>query len=111
MAFSSAGVSCRRAQTAVPARIREVRTMADEVPSLSSEPSGEHQFFRRLEELYGGPLPTVAELRGALEELYGGPLPEPQTSPTPPWISLSVKSEYQKLCEELGGPVEGLASI
>ena len=83
--------------------------MGDEEPSLSSEQSDEHKFFRRLEELYGNPLPTVAELRRALEKLYGGSLPEPQTPPTPRWISLSVKSEYQKLCEELGGPVEGVA--
>jgi hypothetical protein len=49
--------------------------------------------------------------RRRVEEIYGGPLPEPQEPPPPPsWISLSSgRSEYQKLCDELGGPVEGIA--
>ena len=47
--------------------------------------------------------------RPSLEEIYGGPLPEPQEPLPPSSISLSaIKSEYQNLCDELRGPVEGI---
>jgi hypothetical protein len=52
--------------------------------------------------------------RRKLEKLYGGPLPEPQEPPPPSRISLSsVKSEYQKFCDSNGGPIEidGFAEV
>lgn len=75
--------------------LREVRAMGDEKPSLPSEPTSEQvagDAFRR-----------------RVEEIYGGPLSEPQEPPPPSLISLSsIKSEYRRLWDELGGPVEGI---
>jgi hypothetical protein len=52
--------------------------------------------------------------RRRLEDIYGGPLPEPQEPPPPSGISLSsAKTEYQKFCDSTGGPIEidGFAKI
>ena len=69
--------------------------MGDEKPSLPSEQTGDQ---------------AADAFRLRLEAIYGGPLPEPQEPLPPSLISLSaIKSEYQNLCDELGGPVEGIA--
>jgi hypothetical protein len=75
--------------------LRELRAMGDEKPSLQSEQTSEQA--------------APDAFRRRVEEIYGCPLPEPQEPPAPSSISLSVKSEYQRLCDELGGRVEGLA--
>ena len=69
--------------------------MGDEKPSLPSEPTSEEA--------------AADAFRRRVEAIYGGPLPEPQEPPPPSFISLSsIKSEYRRLCDELGGPIEGL---
>jgi hypothetical protein len=75
--------------------LREVRAMGEEKPCFPSGQTSDQS--------------AADAFRRQVEELYGGPLPEPQEPPPPAWISLSsAKSEYRRLCDELGGPAEGI---